>query len=67
MVQALGSNTTCTFSAQDRSFTIRDPSGNSFSGTQLLLVFGMNEWTILKTADAARHDGLVWYGGSRLR
>ena len=50
MVQALGSNTTCTFSAQDRSFTIRDPSGNSFSGTQLLLVFGMNGWTILKTA-----------------
>ena len=50
MVQALGSNTTCTFSAQDRSFTMRDPSGNSFSGTQLPLVFGMNGWTILKTA-----------------
>ena len=50
MVQALGSNTTCTFSAQDRSFTMRGPSGNSVSGTQLLLVFGMNEWTILKTA-----------------
>ena len=50
MVQALGSNTTCTFSAQDRSFTMRDPSGNSFSGTQLALVFGMNGWTILKTA-----------------
>ena len=50
MVQTLGSNTTCTFSAQDRSFTMRGPSGNSVSGTQLLLVFGMNEWTILKTA-----------------
>ena len=50
MVQALGSNTTCTFSAQDRFFTMREPGGNSFSGTQLPLAFGMNGWTILKTA-----------------
>ena len=50
MVQALDGNTTCTFSAQGRSFTMRDPSGNSLSGTQLPLAFGMNGWTILKTA-----------------
>ena len=50
MVQALGSNTTCTFSAQDRSFTMRDPYGNNLSGTQLPVVLGMNEGTILKTA-----------------
>ena len=29
---------------------MRDPSGNSLSGTQLPLAFGMNGWTILKTA-----------------
>ena len=51
MVQALvDGNTTCTFSAQGRFFTMRSPGGNSFSGTQLLLAFGMNGWTILKTA-----------------
>ena len=50
MVQALDGNTTCTFSAQGRSFTMRGPSGNSLSGTQLPLAFGMNGWTILKTA-----------------
>ena len=50
MVQALDGNTTCTFSAQGRLFTMRDPSGNSLSGTQLPLAFGMNGWTILKTA-----------------
>ena len=50
MVQALGSNTTCTFSAQDRSFTMRDPYGNNLSGTQQQLILGMNGWTILKTA-----------------
>ena len=50
MVQALGSNTTCTFSAQDRSFTMRGLFGNNISGTSILLTFGMNEWTILKTA-----------------
>ena len=50
MVQTLGSNTTCTFSAQDRFFTMRYPGGNSFSGTQLPLAFGMNGWTIVKTA-----------------
>ena len=50
MVQALDGNTTCTFTAQGRSFTMREPSGNSLSGTQLPLAFGMNGWTILKTA-----------------
>ena len=50
MVQTLGSNTTCTFSAQDRFFTMRDSGGISFSGTQLPLAFGMNGWTIAKTA-----------------
>ena len=50
MVQALGSNTTCTFSAQERSFTMRDPYGNNLSGTQQQLILGMNGWTILKTA-----------------
>ena len=50
MVQALGSNTTCTFSAQDRSFTMRGLLGNNISGTSILLTFGMNEWTILKTS-----------------
>ena len=50
MVQALGSNTTCIFSAQDRSFTMRDPYGNNLSGTQQQLILGMNGWTILKTA-----------------
>ena len=50
MVQALGSNTTCTFSAQDRSFTMRDPYGNNLSGTQQQLILGMNGGTILKTA-----------------
>ena len=50
MVQALGSNTTCTVSAQDRSFTMQDPYGNNLSGTQQQLILGMNGWTILKTA-----------------
>ena len=50
MVQALDGNTTCTFSAQGRFFTMRDSSGNSLSGTQLPVVLGMNEGTILKTA-----------------
>ena len=50
MVQALGSNTTCTFSAQERSFTMRDPDGNNLSGTQQQLILGMNGGTILKTA-----------------
>ena len=50
MVQALDGNTTCTFSAQGRFLRMRDPSGNSLSGTQLPLAFGMNGWTILKTA-----------------
>ena len=49
MVQALGSNTTCTFSAQERSFTMRDPDGNNLSGTQQQLILGMNGGTILKT------------------
>ena len=50
MVQALDGNTTCTFSAQGRSFTMRDPYGNNLSGTQQQLILGMNGWTILKTA-----------------
>ena len=62
MVQALGSNTTCTFSAQDRSFTMRDPYGNNLSGTQQQLILGMNGWTILKTAtphDMAASSGMA--------
>ena len=50
MVQALAGNTACTFSAQDRFFTIGNPSGDSISGTSIELTFGMNGWTILKTA-----------------
>ena len=50
MVQAVDGNTTCTFSAQGRSFTMRDPYGNNLSGTQQQLILGMNGWTILKTA-----------------
>ena len=62
MVQALGSNTTCIFSAQDRSFTMRDPYGNNLSGTQQQLILGMNGWTILKTAtphDMAASSGMA--------
>ena len=50
MVQALADNTACTFSAQDRFFTIGNPSGDSISETSIELTFGMNGWTILKTA-----------------
>ena len=50
MVQALADNTACTFSAQDRFFTIGNPSGDSISGTSIELTFEMNGWTILKTA-----------------
>ncbi len=50
MVQARATLTTCTFSAQGRFFTMRDPSGNNVSGTSITLPFGMNGWTILKTA-----------------
>ena len=50
MVQALAGNTNCTFSAQDRFFTMRDPLDRSASGTHLQTVFEMNEWTILKTS-----------------
>ena len=49
MVQAR-TPTTCTFSAQDRFFTMRNPSGSNLSGTSISLTFGMNGWTILKTA-----------------
>ena len=50
MVQATATPTTCTFSAQDRFLTMWNPSGNNFSGTSIPLTFGMNGWTILKTA-----------------
>ena len=51
MVQALDGNMpTCTFSAQGRFLTMRNPFGNNLSGTSITLVFGMNGWTILKTA-----------------
>ena len=50
MVQASDTPTTCTFSAQDRFFTMRNPSGSNLSGTSISLTFGMNGWTILKTA-----------------
>ena len=50
MVQASATPTTCTFSAQGRFLTMGHPSGNNISGTSITLTFGMNEWTILKTA-----------------
>ena len=50
MVQASATPTTCTFSAKDRFLTMRYPSGNNTSGTSITLPFGMNGWTILKTA-----------------
>ena len=50
MVQARATLTTCTFSAQGRFFTMRELSGNNISGTSITLSFGMNGWTILKTA-----------------
>ena len=51
MVQALDGNMpTCTFSAQGRFLTMQNPLGNNLSGTSITLVFGMNGWTILKTA-----------------
>ena len=50
MVQASATPTTCTFSAQGRFLTMRDSAVNNFSGTSLTLTFGMNGWTILKTA-----------------
>ena len=50
MVQASATPTTCTFSAQGRFLTMGHLSGNNISGTSITLTFGMNEWTILKTA-----------------
>ena len=50
MVQASGTPTTCTFSAQDRFLTMRDLSGNNILGTSITETFGSNGWTILKTA-----------------
>ena len=50
MVQASATPTRCTFSAQGRFLRMRNPSGNNMSGTSIPLTFGMNEWTILKTA-----------------
>ena len=51
MVQTSGTPTTnCTFSAQGRSLTMRNPSGNNLTGTSITLTFGMHGWTILKTA-----------------
>ena len=51
MVQASATPTTCTFSAQGRFLTMRNPfAENSLSGTSIPLTFGMNGWTILKTA-----------------
>ena len=53
MVEA-GAPATCTFSAQGRFLTMRNPSGNSLSGTSVRLTFGMNGWTILKTETSQR-------------
>ena len=50
MVQVRDVPTVCTFSAQDRFLTMRGLLGNNISGTSILLTFGMNEWTILKTS-----------------
>ena len=50
MVQTSATPTTYTFSAQGRFLTMRDPAVNNVSGTSIPLTFGMNEWTILKTA-----------------
>ena len=50
MVQASDTPTTCTFSAQGRFLTMQNAQGNSLSGTAIPLTFGMNGWTILKTA-----------------
>ena len=50
MVQASGTPTNCTFSAQGRFLTILNLFGNNISGTSIRLTFGMNGWTILKTA-----------------
>ena len=51
MVQTSGTPTTnCTFSAQGRSLTMRNPYGNNLTGTSITLTFGMHGWTILKTA-----------------
>ena len=50
MVQSFGNGADCTFSAQGRFLTMWNPFGNNLSGTSITLVFGMNGWTILKTA-----------------
>ena len=50
MMQASATPTTCTLSAQGRFLTMGNPSGNNISGTSIPLTFGMNGWTILKTA-----------------
>ena len=50
MVQASATPTTCTFSAQGRFLTMRNPLGNDLSSTSITLTFGRNGWTILKTA-----------------
>ena len=47
MVQASGTPTNCTFSAQGRFLTILNLFGNNISGTSIRLTFGMNGWTIL--------------------
>ena len=50
MVQASATPATCTFSAQGRFLTMQNPLGTNLSGTSIPLTFGMNGWTILKTA-----------------
>ena len=56
MVQASSTPTTCTFSAQGRFLTMRNPLGNDISSTSIPLTFGMNGWTILKTAPSQGMD-----------
>ena len=66
MVQALDSNTTCTFSAQDRSLrcgiltatTLRNATAADLRNKRV---------DDPEDSDAAGHGGFVWYGGSRLR
>ena len=67
MVQALDGNTTCTFSAQGRSFTMREPSGNSLSGNTAAAGLRNERVDDPEDSDAAGHGGFIWYGGSRLR
>ena len=67
MVQALGSNTTCTFSAQDRSFTMRGSLRQQPLRNAAAADLRNERVDDPEDSDAAGHGGFVWYGGSRLR